>query len=146
MRSFIIVLLTAKIGFICHEAVTSLKLLEKGFSKEDMALSVLLDFPLQILFGYYAAKWSNGPRPLKPVSIDIQACVVCNLNFKFLFVVVVCILWSVGVLSCRDVDCVFLPRGQARYRAFLFWSDYGVDGVEFVHVDGPVCQHFCVHD
>ncbi|KAL1932027.1 hypothetical protein VTP01DRAFT_9083 [Rhizomucor pusillus] len=66
MQSFIIVLLTAKIGFICHEAVTSLKLLEKGFSKEDLALSVLLDFPLQILFGYYAAKWSNGPRPLKP--------------------------------------------------------------------------------
>ncbi|KAI9315539.1 acetyl-coenzyme A transporter 1-domain-containing protein [Dichotomocladium elegans] len=66
MQSFIIILLTAKIGFICHEAVTSLKLLEKGFSKEDLALSVLLDFPLQIFFGYYAAKWSNGPRPLKP--------------------------------------------------------------------------------
>ncbi|KAI8147702.1 acetyl-coenzyme A transporter 1-domain-containing protein [Fennellomyces sp. T-0311] len=66
MRSFIVVLLTAKVGFICHEAVTSLKLLEKGFSKEDLALSVLLDFPLQIFFGYYAAKWSNGPRPLKP--------------------------------------------------------------------------------
>ncbi|KAI9257930.1 acetyl-coenzyme A transporter 1-domain-containing protein [Phascolomyces articulosus] len=66
LRSFIVVLLTAKIGFICHEAVTSLKLLEKGFSKEDLALSVLLDFPLQIFFGYYAAKWSNGPRPLKP--------------------------------------------------------------------------------
>ena len=56
----------AKIGFICHEAL-SLKLLEKGFSKKDLALLVLLDFPLQIFFGYYAAKWSNGPRPLKPV-------------------------------------------------------------------------------
>ncbi|KAI8979135.1 membrane transporter [Mycotypha africana] len=66
MRKFVFVLLTAKIGFICHEAVTSLKLLEKGFSREDMALSVLLDFPLQIFFGYYAAKWSNGQRPLKP--------------------------------------------------------------------------------
>ncbi|ORY95607.1 acetyl-coenzyme A transporter 1-domain-containing protein [Syncephalastrum racemosum] len=66
MRTFVAVLLTAKIGFICHEAVTSLKLLEQGFSKEDMALSVLLDFPLQVFFGYYAAKWSNGPRPLRP--------------------------------------------------------------------------------
>ncbi|KAJ8657921.1 hypothetical protein O0I10_006449 [Lichtheimia ornata] len=66
MRSFIIVLLTAKIGFICNDAVTSLKLLEKGFSKEDLALTVLLDFPLQIFLGYYAAKWSNGPQPLKP--------------------------------------------------------------------------------
>lgn len=68
MRSYVGVLLVSKIGFICHEAVTSLKLLEKGFSREDLALSVLLDFPLQIFFGYYAAKWSNGPRPLKPVS------------------------------------------------------------------------------
>ncbi|ORZ11442.1 acetyl-coenzyme A transporter 1-domain-containing protein [Absidia repens] len=66
MKNFVIVLMVAKIGFICHEAVTSLKLVEKGFSKEDMALSVLLDFPLQIFFGYYAAKWSTGTRPLKP--------------------------------------------------------------------------------
>ncbi|KAI9302355.1 acetyl-coenzyme A transporter 1-domain-containing protein [Cunninghamella echinulata] len=66
MKNFIIVLMIAKLGFICHEAVTSLKLVEKGFSKEDMALSVLLDFPLQIFFGYYAAKWSTGARPLKP--------------------------------------------------------------------------------
>ncbi|ORX56904.1 MFS general substrate transporter [Hesseltinella vesiculosa] len=66
MKNFVLVLMVAKLGFICHEAVTSLKLVEKGFSKEDMALSVLLDFPLQILFGYYAAKWSTGSRPLKP--------------------------------------------------------------------------------
>lgn len=69
MKSFILVLLTAKIGFIANESVTGLKLLEKGFSKEDLALAVLVDFPFQILFGYYAAKWSSGPRPLKPVSV-----------------------------------------------------------------------------
>ncbi|CAG8591140.1 282_t:CDS:10, partial [Racocetra persica] len=56
----------AKIGFIANEAVTGLKLLEKGFSKEDLALAVLIDFPFQIVFGYYAAKWSNGSEPLKP--------------------------------------------------------------------------------
>lgn len=60
------ILLIAKIGFIANEAVTGLKLLEKGFSKEDLALSVLVDFPLQLFFGYYAAKWSSGPRPLLP--------------------------------------------------------------------------------
>jgi hypothetical protein len=73
MRSYVGVLLISKIGFICHEAVTSLKLLEKGFSREDLALSVLLDFPLQIFFGYYAAKWSNGQRPLKPVKYNFQS-------------------------------------------------------------------------
>lgn len=62
-------LLIAKIGFIAHEAVTGLKLLEKGFHKEDLALAVLIDFPFQILFGYYAAMWSSGPKPLRPVFI-----------------------------------------------------------------------------
>ncbi|CAG8510489.1 16414_t:CDS:10 [Acaulospora morrowiae] len=66
MRKFITVLLLSKIGFIANEAVTGLKLLEKGFNKEDLALAVLIDFPIQILVGYYAAKWSNGSQPLKP--------------------------------------------------------------------------------
>ncbi|KAG1403919.1 hypothetical protein G6F59_012706 [Rhizopus arrhizus] len=86
MKSFIGVLLIAKIGFICHEAVTSLKLLEKGFSREDLALSVLLDFPLQIFFGYYAAKWSNGQRPLKPcfkaLFGGIGFYALGNINFR----------------------------------------------------------------
>ncbi|KAK3825092.1 MAG: acetyl-coenzyme A transporter 1-domain-containing protein [Benniella sp.] len=66
MKSFMLVLLTAKIGFIANDAVTALKLLEKGFSKEDLALAVLIDFPFQIIFGYYAVRWSSGARPLKP--------------------------------------------------------------------------------
>jgi MFS transporter, PAT family, solute carrier family 33 (acetyl-CoA transportor), member 1 len=61
-----IVLLLSKFGFQANEAVTNLKLLEKGFSKEDLALTVLIDFPFSILFGYYAAKWSSGTYPLKP--------------------------------------------------------------------------------
>jgi len=61
-----IVLLLSKFGFQANEAVTNLKLLEKGFSKEDLALTVLIDFPFSIIFGYYAAKWSVGPTPLKP--------------------------------------------------------------------------------
>ena len=32
-----------------------------------LKIKVLIDFPLQIIFGYYAAKWSSGKRPLKPV-------------------------------------------------------------------------------
>ncbi|KAI7906263.1 MFS general substrate transporter [Cokeromyces recurvatus] len=84
MKSFVIVLLIAKIGFICHEAVTSLKLLEKGFSREDMALSVLFDFPLQIFFGYYAAKWSNGTRPLKPWLYAFYGRLACSVLGMFI--------------------------------------------------------------
>ncbi|KAI0244199.1 hypothetical protein L0F63_007248 [Massospora cicadina] len=66
IRSLVGVLLVCKVGFICNEAVTSLKLLDRGFKKEDLALIALIDFPFQIVFGFYAAKWSIGPRPLKP--------------------------------------------------------------------------------
>ncbi|KDN35178.1 hypothetical protein K437DRAFT_82152, partial [Tilletiaria anomala UBC 951] len=45
---------------------TGLKLVEKGFGKEDLALSVLIDFPFQIVLGYLAAKWSKGDNALRP--------------------------------------------------------------------------------
>jgi MFS transporter, PAT family, solute carrier family 33 (acetyl-CoA transportor), member 1 len=66
VRSFIVVHLVAKIGFQANEAVTGLKLVEKGFGKEDLALSVLIDFPFQLVLGYYAAKWSKGDNALRP--------------------------------------------------------------------------------
>ncbi|KAJ1659669.1 hypothetical protein IWQ61_001291 [Dispira simplex] len=66
MRTLIIIMLCAKLGFITNESVSGLKLLEKGFHKEDLALTVLVDFPVQIIFGYYTAKWSSGNNPLLP--------------------------------------------------------------------------------
>lgn len=66
IQILIMVHLVAKIGFQANEAVTNLKLLEKGLSKEDLALTVLIDFPFEIIFGYYAAKWSTGSKPLQP--------------------------------------------------------------------------------
>ncbi|KAF8944894.1 hypothetical protein BGZ47_003547 [Haplosporangium gracile] len=77
MKSYMLVLLMAKVGFIANSAVTALKLLEKGFSKEDLALAVLIDFPFQIIFGYYAVRWSSGARPLKPWLWAFCAHLVC---------------------------------------------------------------------
>lgn len=54
---FVGVLLFCKLAFVTNDAVTGLKLLEKGFSKEDLALTVLIDFPLQIVFGYMAGSF-----------------------------------------------------------------------------------------
>lgn len=56
----------AKIGFQANDAVTSLKLVEKGMSEADLALAVLIDFPCQLVGGYYAAKWANTDKPLRP--------------------------------------------------------------------------------
>ena len=59
IQSIIIVHLIAKIGFQANDAVTDLKLLDKGFSQEDLALTVLIDFPFEISLGYYAGRWST---------------------------------------------------------------------------------------
>ena len=64
IQIFIIIHLIAKIGFQANEAVTNLKLLDKGFSQEDLALTVLIDFPFEISLGYYAGKWSEQYRPV----------------------------------------------------------------------------------
>lgn len=120
MKSFVAILLVAKIGFICNEGVTALKLLEKGFSKEDLALAALLDFPFQIVFGYYAAKWSSGPYPLRPVSHSPRPNMHNSLPNTHLFSN---ILWFVqwlyafyGRLACAVLGMLvvyFYPEGQS---------------------------------
>ncbi|XP_063932629.1 uncharacterized protein LOC135144531 [Zophobas morio] len=66
MLALLVVLLVQKIGFMANDAVTPLLLIEKGFKREDMALTVLLDFPCQLVLGYLVAKWSTGTRPTRP--------------------------------------------------------------------------------
>ena len=64
IQIFIVIHLIAKIGFQANDAVTNLKLLDKGFSQEDLALTVLIDFPFEIGLGYYAGKWSEQYKPI----------------------------------------------------------------------------------
>ncbi|KAL8714225.1 MAG: hypothetical protein Q9220_001954 [cf. Caloplaca sp. 1 TL-2023] len=64
IQSIIIVHLIAKIGFQANDGVTNLKLLDKGFSQEDLALTVLIDFPFEISLGYYAGRWSTAYPPV----------------------------------------------------------------------------------
>jgi hypothetical protein len=66
IQAFIIIHLVCKIGFQANEGATNLKLLEKGFAREDLAITVLIDFPFEIIFGYYVAKWSSGKDALDP--------------------------------------------------------------------------------
>jgi MFS transporter, PAT family, solute carrier family 33 (acetyl-CoA transportor), member 1 len=56
----------AKIGFAANEVATSLKMIEKGLKREDLAIAVLIDFPFQIIGGWLAARWSIGDKPLRP--------------------------------------------------------------------------------
>lgn len=65
IQTIIIIHLIAKIGFQANEAVTNLKLIDKGFGQENMALVVLIDFPFEIALGYYAGKWSTDYTPMR---------------------------------------------------------------------------------
>jgi PAT family acetyl-CoA transporter-like MFS transporter 1 len=65
VQVFIVIHLIAKIGFQANDAVTNLKLLDKGFSQEDLALTVLIDFPFEIMLGYYAGMWSEKYQPVR---------------------------------------------------------------------------------
>ncbi|KAK5223600.1 hypothetical protein LTR72_004986 [Exophiala xenobiotica] len=61
----LIIHLVGKLGFVTNDAVTNLKLLDKGFGQANMALVVLIDFPFELGLGYYAGKWSTQYTPLK---------------------------------------------------------------------------------
>ncbi|KAL6881882.1 acetyl-coenzyme A transporter 1 domain-containing protein [Trichoderma longibrachiatum] len=65
VQTIIIVHLIAKIGFQANDGVTNLKLLDKGFGKDNMALTVLIDFPFEIGVGYYAGMWSQKYTPMR---------------------------------------------------------------------------------
>ena len=65
IQTFVIIHLIAKIGFQANDAVTNLKLLDKGFSQEDLALTVLIDFPFEISLGYLVGKWSSTYPPMQ---------------------------------------------------------------------------------
>ncbi|TFK36781.1 acetyl-coenzyme A transporter 1-domain-containing protein [Crucibulum laeve] len=66
VQLLIVMHLFAKVGFAANDAATSLKMVEKGFKREDLAIAVLIDFPFQIIGGWLAARWSRGDRPLRP--------------------------------------------------------------------------------
>ncbi|KAG5440618.1 hypothetical protein PCK2_000328 [Pneumocystis canis] len=61
-RLFIFIHLIAKIGFVASDVTLNLKLLEK----EDLSAAILINFPLELIFGYYAARWSSISQPLRP--------------------------------------------------------------------------------
>lgn len=64
IKTTIVFLLTAKIGFSACDAVTGLKLVEAGIPKEKFALMALPMIPLQIILPLAISKYTVGPRPM----------------------------------------------------------------------------------
>lgn len=63
VRSLALVHMISKFAFQCNEAATNLKLLEQGFKREALAVTVLIALPFEIIFGYYVVKWSSNKDP-----------------------------------------------------------------------------------
>ncbi|XP_076645880.1 acetyl-coenzyme A transporter 1 [Halictus rubicundus] len=64
IKTMIVLLLTAKIGFSACDAVTGLKLVEAGIPKEKIALMAVPMIPLQILLPLAISKYTAGPKPM----------------------------------------------------------------------------------
>ena len=65
VQTLLAIHLLAKIGWQASDAVTQLKMVEKGLGREDLAITVLIDFPFEIIGGWLAGKWSRGDKPLR---------------------------------------------------------------------------------
>lgn len=114
VRSFALILLSFKFGFSAYDAVAPLKLLEKGFPKEFLALTVLIDFPFQMVMGFFVAKWSAGPRTFRPVKYThiLYYKLIIYLSPSYpsvypLFLFIFSGLWQLILeFSCHLLDCM----------------------------------------
>ncbi|KAJ7641763.1 MFS general substrate transporter [Roridomyces roridus] len=66
VQALMIMFVFGKIGFAANDAATSLKMVEKGLKREDLAVAVLINFPFQIVGGWLVGSWSRGEYPLRP--------------------------------------------------------------------------------
>lgn len=82
---FAAVVLTSKIGFAAPDAVSGLKLIEAGLSKENAALLAVPLVPLQIFLPWIISRMTCGPRPL---NVLIKAYPI-RLLFGLIFPIVI---------------------------------------------------------
>lgn len=59
VQVLVLIHIVSKFPFQCNDSATHLRLLDKGFKSDDLAISVLINFPLELFFGYYVGKWSS---------------------------------------------------------------------------------------
>nr|CAG4643146.1 EOG090X04K8 [Ilyocryptus agilis] len=61
----VVFLLTCKIGFSASDALSGLKLIEKGVPKAQLALLAVPLVPLQIVLPLFISRYTAGPRPMQ---------------------------------------------------------------------------------
>jgi hypothetical protein len=68
VRSMCLLLLISKVSFAGFDHLSSMKLVEKGYSMSQMAMLALIEFPFEFVFTIVAGKWaaSDPAQPLRP--------------------------------------------------------------------------------
>ncbi|KAL0477611.1 MFS transporter, PAT family, solute carrier family 33 [Acrasis kona] len=85
VKLYAILLLTCRLGFIVSDAVMPLKLVEKGFKKDNLALMVTIAFPFEFLFAVLAGKIaSKSNRILDPWRYGFLARLLISVAGVFL--------------------------------------------------------------
>ena len=69
-----------QIGFSAADAVTGLKLIEKGVPKTQLAMLAIPMMPLQIVLPWVISKYTAGPRPLD-VFVKVSFTIGCKTFF-----------------------------------------------------------------
>ncbi|KAJ8903730.1 hypothetical protein NDN08_004830 [Rhodosorus marinus] len=85
-RDLLLVLLVHKLGFVANDAASSLLLLERGFRREDFALTAMLDFPVQLVVGLIVTRWSKKRNPVQPwVTGQLMRLALCFIMNVFIY-------------------------------------------------------------
>ena len=64
VQLLIFIHLIARIGFEANDTASTLKLLDKGFGQDNIALVQLIDFPFALAVGYYGGRFSTRYTPM----------------------------------------------------------------------------------
>lgn len=127
MKPLLIILMTAKFGFAAADSITSLKLVEHGFKKENLALILALAFPLETIVITLFNKWSNH-RPLNSVSKPNKYHV--HSKHSTIILVEMVLFSSVSPGICWLIHCILLP-----YAIILLLSN------PYCHISRCLCTH-----
>lgn len=80
----VLVLLTCKIGFSASDAVSGLKLIERGVPKAQLALLAVPLVPLQIVLPLVISRYTSGPRPMQTFLAAIPYRLLFGIVYMFL--------------------------------------------------------------
>jgi len=81
VQSLCVVMVTCKMGFAAADSVTSLKIVEYGFPKEDLALMSPILIPIGILVPIVIARYTSGPDPLGIFMLGVWPRIIVGLLY-----------------------------------------------------------------